>query len=220
VKRGVFTGGGNVSIGGFQFGGINYYSQDVINIGYGETKYVLPVTERLGLLFAGQYSDQRSTGKHLLTGASFMTNQVGVKTDMSYGGAILTLAYTNTAEGANMQNPWSSYPGYTSVQVKNFNRAGEEAFMIKGSYDFSRLGLEGVTAYALLVHGWGAVNPATTSAVINQNEYDFDAQWRPKIDFLKGVWFRGRYGRVEQQGSNGSSINEFRFMVNYDFPLL
>jgi hypothetical protein len=220
VKRGVFAGGGNVSIGGFQLGGINYYSQDIINIGYGETKYTLPVTERLGLLFAGQYSDQRSTGKHLLTGASFMTNQVGVKTDMSYGGAILTIAYTNMAKGANMQKPWSSYPGYTSVQVKDFNRAGEEAFMVKGSYDFSRLGLEGVTVYALLVHGWGAVNPATTSAVINQNEYDFDVQWRPKIDFLKGVWFRGRYARVEQQGSNGSSINEFRFMVNYDFPLL
>ena len=55
-----------------------------------------------------------------------------------------------------MQSPWSGYPGYTSVQVQDFNRAGEEAFMIKGSYDFSRLGLEGVTAYALLVHGWGA----------------------------------------------------------------
>jgi hypothetical protein len=106
------------------------------------------------------------------------------------------------------------------VQAKNFNRAGEEAFMIKRSYDFSRLGLGGVTAYALLVHGWGAVNPATKSAVYNQNEYDFDLQWRPKIDFLEGVWFRGRYARVEQQGSNGSSINEFRFMVNYDFPLL
>ena len=54
-----------------------------------------------------------------------------------------------------MQSPWSSYPGYTSVQVQDFNRAGENAFMVKGSYDFTRLGLEGVTAYALFVHGWG-----------------------------------------------------------------
>ena len=93
-------------------------------------------------------------------------------------------------------------------------------FSLDPPFRQTSLGLEGVTAYALLVHGWGAVNPATTSVVINQNEYGFDVQWRPKIDFLKGVWFRGRYARVEQQGSNGSSINEFRFMVNYDFPLL
>jgi len=39
-----------------------------------------------------------------------------------------------------MRSPWSSYPGYTSAQVQDFNRAGEEAFMVKGSYDFSRLG--------------------------------------------------------------------------------
>ena len=30
--------------------------------------------------------------------------------------------------------------------------------MIKGSYDFSRIGLDGVTFYALWVHGWGIGN--------------------------------------------------------------
>ena len=64
-----------------------------------------------------------------------------------------------------MQSPWSGYPGYTSVQVQDFNRAGEDAFMVKGSYDFTRLGLEGVTAYALFVHGWGAINPTTNTRV-------------------------------------------------------
>jgi len=72
----------------------------------------------------------------------------------------LTLAYTNVSIGADMRNPWSSYPGHTGMQVKDFNRAGEKAFMLKGSFDFSRLGLDGVTAYALWTHGWGAVDPA------------------------------------------------------------
>jgi hypothetical protein len=78
------------------------------------------------------------------------------------------------------------------VQVKDFNRAGEDAFIIKGSYDFSRLGLEGVSAYALMVHGWGTVNPETKAPVYDQNEYNFDVQWRPKIDPLKGLSLRGR----------------------------
>ena len=82
-----------------------------------------------------------------------------MKSDISYGGAVLTLGYTHTAREADMQSPWSGYPGYTSVQVQDFNRAGENAFMVKGSYDFTRLGLEGVTAYALFVHGWDRVDP-------------------------------------------------------------
>ena len=159
VKRGVAVGGGNVSYKGLSFGAIDYYSDDIINIFYTEGSYKLRVTDRLGLFFAAQFTDQRSTGEELLTGDSFQTNQIGVKSDISYGGAILTLGYTHTQKGADMQSPWSGYPGYTSVQVQDFNRAGENAFMVKGSYDFTRLGLEGVSAYALFVHGWGGINP-------------------------------------------------------------
>ena len=98
-------------------------------------------------------------GSDLLKGYSFKTNQFGVKAEVSYGGGILSLAYTTDSKGADLQSPWSGYPGYTSVQVQDFNRAGENAFIAKASYDFTRLGLEGVTAYALFVHGWGRSRP-------------------------------------------------------------
>ena len=62
VKRGVYLGGGSFSHKGFKIGGIDYYSDDIINIGYAESSYALPVTERLGLLFAAQFTDQRSVG--------------------------------------------------------------------------------------------------------------------------------------------------------------
>ncbi len=121
-----------------------------------------------------------------------------------------------------MQNPWSGYPGYASVQVKDFNRAGEQAFMVKGSYNFARLGLEDVTAYVFWTHGWGAVNPATGSSVYQQDEYDFDLQWLPKSGFLKGFWFRARYAHVDSRDgtSSGFPVNDIRFIVNYVFPLL
>jgi hypothetical protein len=82
-------------------------------------------------------------GDDLLKGYSFKTNQAGVRADMNHGGGIFTLAYTRDAPGADLQNPWSSYPGYTNVQVQSFNRAGEEAFMVRGAYDFSLFGLKG-----------------------------------------------------------------------------
>jgi hypothetical protein len=220
VKRGVGVAGGNVSYKGLSFGAINYYSNDIINIFYTEGSYKLRVTDRLGLLFSAQWTDQRSTGDDLLKGYSFSSNQLGVKTDISYGGAVLTFGYTYTNSGDDMQNPWSGYPGYTSVQVQDFNRAGEEAFMVKASYDFSRLGLEGVTAYALFVHGWDRLNPAAKASVPNENEFDVDVQWRPQWKFLKGLWLRTRYAMVHQYERPNDTINDFRIIVNYDIPLL
>jgi hypothetical protein len=119
-----------------------------------------------------------------------------------------------------MQSPWSGYPGYTSVQVRDFNRAGEEGFMVKASYDFTRVNLEGVTAYVLYVHGWGRVDPTTKASVVNENEFDADIQWRPQWKFLKGLWFRVRYAMVHQYERPNDTINDFRVIVNYDLPLL
>ena len=220
VKKGVALVGGRVSYKGFSFGAINYYSDDIINIFYTEGSYKLPVTKDLGLLFSAQFTDQRSVGDDLLKGYSFNTNQVGVKSDISYGGAILTLGYTNTSRGADMQSPWSGYPGYTSVQVQDFNRAGEDAFMVKASYDFTRLGLKGVTAYALFVHGWGRVDPSTKASVADENEFNADVQYRPQWKFLKGLWFRVRYANVHQYEGDKNTIHDFRVIVNYDIPLL
>ena len=214
VKRGVFMGGARYAQKGFSIGAIDYYSEDIINIFYTEGKYTLPLKGPFGLLFSGQFTHQQSTGDDLLTGSSFSTNQLGVKGDASYGGGLLTLAYTQTAKGADIQNPWGVYPGYTKVQVEEFNRAGEKAFMVKAGYDFSRIGLQGVTAYALWVHGWDRVNP------YNEDEYDFDLQWYPKRDALKGLWFRARYAYVKQRGGGDPAINDFRIIVNYDFSLL
>ena len=222
VARGVFAEGFNFSYRGFQIGAIDYYSEDIINIGYGETKYRWKLTDQLGAIFSGQFVDQRSVGGNLLTGSSFHGTQFGLMTNVSYRNGILTLGYTNTGGGANIQNPWGVYPGYTSVQVKDFNRAGEDAFIVKASYNFARFGLEELSAYALWIHGWNAIDPATNRSVFQQDEFDFDLQWRPKSDKLKGIWFRARYAYVESRGEPGAGypINDIRFILNYDFQLL
>jgi hypothetical protein len=220
VNRGVVGGGVNVAFPAFSLGVIDYYSEDIINIGYAEAKYTVSITERVGLVLSAQFTDQRSVGDDFLTGNAFSTDQAGVKADMNYGGSIFTLAYTRDSTGADLQNPWSSCPGYTSVQVQSFNRAGEAAFMIRGSYDLSRLALKDLATYALWVHGWGAVDPVTKAEVYQQDEYDLDLQWRPKFGGLQGLWFRVRYAHVDQRGVSDATINDFRVIVNYDLSLL
>ncbi len=212
VERGVYLAGANFDGKGFSLGAIDYYSDDVINIFYTEGKYTLALADGYKLKLAAQFSDQRSTGDDLLTGHAFSTRQWGIKGDMNLGAALLTLAYTDTAKDADMRAPWGGYPGYTSVQVKDFNRAGESAVMLKVAYDFSGHGAEGLSAYALYVHGTGVAAPA-----FNENETDLNLQWTPKAGALKGMSFRLRYAHIDQRGGGDPTINDFRVIVNYDF---
>jgi outer membrane porin, OprD family len=220
VKRGVTTAGLRVSSSSFSIGAIDYYSNDIINIGYAEADYTAYSTGRFGLDLSAQFTDQRSVGDDLLTGDSFATNQAALMAKARHGGGTFTLAYSRDSSGADLQSPWGGYPGYTSVQVQDFKRAGESAFMVKGSYEFSLLGLDGLAGYLLWVHGWGAVDPDTGLPVYNQNEYNGDLQWRPKTGSLKGLWIRLRYAHVDQWEHGDSTDDELRVIINYDLPLL
>jgi hypothetical protein len=220
VDRGVALAGANFALGRFSIGAFDYYCDGVINIGYAEANYTLPLTQKLGLLFAVQFTDQRSVGADLLKGYAFSVNQLGAKGEMSYGGAVFTLGFTTDSSGADLQSPWGDYPGYTSVQVQDFNRAGEKALLVKASYDFTGLGLEGMTAEALFVHGWDRINPSTGKGVPNENELDLDLQWKPKTGFFQNFWPRIRYAIVHQYEGQERYIHNLRIIVNYPFSFL
>ncbi len=81
---------------------------------------------------------------------------------------------------------------------------------------------DGADPYASWVQGWGAVDPANNSSVFQQDEYNFDLQWIPTGKFLKGFWFRARYAHIDSREGNstGFPINDVRFIINYNFPLL
>jgi outer membrane porin, OprD family len=212
VDRGVYLAGANYDGKNFSIGAINYYSKDIINIFYTEGGYTLALGNAKKLKFAAQYTDQVSTGENLLKGRSFSTRQWGIQGDLTLGATLLSLGYTDTAKGDDMQNPWSAYPGYTSVQVQDFNRAGESAVIMKAAYDFSRHGADGLSTYALWVHGTGVNAPA-----FNEDEVDLNLQWMPKTGSLRGTSFRVRYAHIRQRGGGDPTINDFRFIVNYNF---
>jgi hypothetical protein len=213
VERGVYVAGANYLQKDFTLGAVNYYSDDIINIFYTEGKYAPSLGDKYKLKLHAQFSDQQSNGDDLLTGTAFSTHQWGVKADLGLGAALLTLAYTDTADGATMRNPWSGYPGYTSVQVQDFFRAGESAVMLKAAYDLSNR-FKGASVYALWVHGSGVAAPN-----FNEDEVDLNLQWTPdKAGALRGMSFRLRLAQVNQRGGGDPDITDFRFIVNYDFP--
>ena len=220
AKRGVAVLGGRYSWKAFSLGAIDYFSDDIINIGYAEAGYTARLADDTGVRFAAQFTDQRSVGGNLLTGTSFATNQVGVTGDLSHRSGIISLSYTTNSRGRDLQNPWSGYPGYTGAMIVNYKKAGVETFTARFSYDFSRLGVDGLAAYMLFAHGWGLVDQTTKQPLPNENEFDADLQWRPTWKYLKGLWVRGRYGVVHQYEGPKQYTHDCRFIVNYDFPLM
>ena len=51
--------------------------------------------------------------------------------------------------------------GYVSLIDRDFNRAGEDAWLIGLAYDFGRLGVTGLSAFCNFAQGTGARDPAT-----------------------------------------------------------
>jgi hypothetical protein len=217
VDRGVYVAGANFTAGKLSIGAIDYYSADIINIFYSETKYSLPIVDRLSLRFGAQYTDQRSAGDDLLTGKPFSTDQYGLKVELALGPALLTTARTITAtgtlahsdSGTDIRSPWGGYPGYTAVQIENFYRAGEDATMLRAAYNFPRV--TGLSVYGLWVKG-------STPHVANQyaqTEYDVNLKWVAPSPNLKALTLLARYGHVSQAGPSDQHENEARLAVYY-----
>ena len=208
VDRGVYVLGALYKRKGFSIGAIDYFCPDTINIGYAEARAELPIGDwrpKLSL----QFTDQRSVGDNALTGESFSVQQFGIKADLPVENALFTAGYTFVTDGLNMQSPWSGYPGYTSVQVQDFNRAGEGAFLLRVAYEFEWI--KGLSAYALAVLG----TEPSGAGQYRQNEYDVNLQWAPPDGLLKGLSLRVRYAVVHQFGGNVDDLTDFRVICNY-----
>jgi outer membrane porin, OprD family len=217
VDRGVDIAGANFKADQLSIGAIDYYSADIVNIFYSETKYSIPIVDRLSLRFGAQYTDQHSTGDDLLTGKPFSTDQYGLKVELALGPALLTTARTITAtgtltagnSGTSIRSPWGGYPGYTAVQIQNFYRAGEDATMLRAAYNFPRV--TGLSIYGLWVKG-SSPHVANQYA---QTEYDFNLQWVAARRTLKGLTLLTRYGHVSQGGPSDQHQDELRLALYY-----
>ena len=210
VDRGVYTAGLIYEKGGSSIGAIDYLCPDIINIAYGEGKLKLPIGADWQPKLNGQFVQQHSVGDNLLQGDSFSGQQFGLKLDLPVTKSVLfTVAATYAWGDTNLQNPWSGYPGYTSVQVQDFNRAGEGAFLIRAGYDLPWV--EGLSAYALGVFG----TTPSLAGQFRQNEYDFNLQFAPKKGCLKDLSLRLRYALVHQYGGDVENLTDFRVICNY-----
>jgi len=144
-------------------GAIDYYSNDIINIFYTEGSYKLHLTDRLGLLSepSGRISGVQ---ERFAEGLFVLIEPVRGEDRYQLWRCSPDIRLYVYEQWRRYAKPMECYPAYTSVQVQDFNRAGEEAFMVKASYDFTNLVLR-VYRICPLCPWWDRLNPATNASV-------------------------------------------------------
>jgi hypothetical protein len=199
------------------FGAINYYVPSTWNIFYSEANYTASLSEKLGLKLQGQFTEQDSVGGDYLIG-KFNTRVGGAQAALSYNNAILRTAFSFTATTQNINSPYGSYPGYLTLIEKDFDRAGEKAWLLGLSYDFKDY-VKGFSTAFNFARGTDAVNPSTQSGVPDENEWDITFDYRIQEGPLSGIWLRLRDAYVNFNNGGGHS-NNVRLVVNFPLPFL
>jgi outer membrane porin, OprD family len=197
----------------------SYYVSNVISSTYADATWSTPIDDGVTLRLGGQAMYQTSVGDKLLTGSAFSTNSIGLKLDYLSGPTILTLAYQQTGRGSKYQTPYSSWAGYTSMIVKDFDQAGQKALLIGATYDFAELNVPGFVLNGAVVFDADAIAPSAGAPPPTWTEYDLTADYRFSAaswpEWARPLWLRGRAAHVSQ-GSAGT-INDYRIILNYEW---
>jgi hypothetical protein len=187
-------------------GAVDELTWDLLNIAYVEASKTWRLSNGFELRGELQFIDQQSVGHELL--GSFATQLYGASLIASYRSALLTVAFTSTADGSEILRPFGGVPAFNSLMISDFDGAGENSWGVGLSYDFARIGLTGVKAFANYAHG---------ELPANQHEDEIDGTIDYRIDRgpLKNFWLRLRY--AHNAPSNQAATEDFRIILNYTF---
>jgi len=219
VDNGMFAfGGGYYPSDDFAIGAINYFVEDIINIFYAESYFVKTTDSGTGIRVSAQFTDQRSVGDDLL-GPEFSTQVWGGQVAASYVNSIIRFAFSVTSNDRRIINPYGGYPGYISLMVENFNRAGEKAFLVGLSHDVQSEFFEGLSFFTNYAIGYDAVSDVDREPLANQREFNITVDYKPERLIIRGLWLRVRFANVNISGEE-DSVNNLRIILNYNLPLL
>lgn len=188
------------------FGAMTEITWDLFCSTYLQAGHTWQVTPEFQIRGDLQFADQRSVGAEYI--GSFETQLYGARLAASYGGALASFSYTNTAAGSDLLNPYGADPAFNMLMISDFALAGEQSFGWTLSYNFARLGLPGVTAFGSYIYG---ALPANNW----EQELNATVDWRIGGGWLENLWLRLRYARNESTWR--APIEDFRVILNYTF---
>ena len=213
-NRGMVMGGVQFALSkDLHLGVINYAVPDTLNILYSEGNMIFRPTHEVSITTQLQFTYQSSLGDDLLTGTDFDTYQVAGEMAGSFRNGILRVAFSTTTNDADIQSPYGASPSPISIMINDFDRAGEDAWLIGLSYNFEDFGLEELSGFVNFAHGFGARNNP------NEEELDITFDYRFTKGPLQHWWLRLRNAFGNERNGNKTE-NQFRVTLNYDLSIL
>ncbi len=197
----------------------NQTTFDVMNTLFVKAERSFPTWPDASVRLYAQYTDQRSVGSELI--GPFETHLVSAKAELFWKNASFRLAASSAGDQRGLQSPFGGAPNYLSVIVDNFDRAGEDAFMVGGSYDFTGVGLRGLSAFGNIATG--RTPDVGPNASPDETEYDLTVDYRFDNESpARGLAIRLRAAWIDQKESDngGDDLFDFRLIVNYAIDLL
>ncbi|MCI2964581.1 OprD family porin [Shewanella sp. N2AIL] len=184
----------------------HYRMEDVFNQTYAKVKLSTDVGAT-NLYLTPSYLTQQATGDE--TGGQLDTYQYGFHLGAKFAGADITYMYAKTGDDTVL-TPWGDEK-VVIQQVYQSARADEEVNALKVAYDFEKIGVSGLEAYAF----YGQYDVPTGTAK-DFNETNFSITY--KFDgALSGLGLRARYALVDVD--QGEDFNDLRLYVTYKFVL-
>ncbi len=198
-------------------GAIGSYIPDILSTIYSEldTRWS---SGAWGFRLGAQFTDQRSVGDNLLTGASFDTQSFGIRFSAGIDNFILTTVVTYNGDGARIRSPFGGDPSFTSLMLSNFNLANQSTWRIGFSYTGTAFGYPGISGFVNYARGVDAEIGGTGVSLPDNEEIDITVDFHPTTGPFEGAWLRIRYG-VLNPGSNRKRYN-VRVTFNWGFQLL
>jgi hypothetical protein len=201
---------------GLEIAAIDQQTTDVFNTLFAKVERKFALANDRSLKAFLQYTDQRSVGDELI--GEFQTGLLSAKVEYGFGNATLRLGASTTGTEKGIQKPYGNPANYLGIIIENFDRAGEDAWMIGGNYDFRRVGPGELSLFANVVTGNTPDTGPTASP--DETEYDLTVDYRIKEGPAKNLWARLRVGYLDQdEAVGGDDVLDVRLIVNWDFDL-
>lgn len=210
-----FAGIRYVYADGSELAAVNHYSFNTFNTFFAKAEKDFVLDSGLAVGVNAQFTQQASVGDELI--GDFDTHMAAVKLELSNDMTTLRVALSSTDEERGIQKPYGNPANYLSVIVDDFDRAGEDAWLIGANHDFGRVGIGNLSIFGNIVSGDTPDDGPNASA--DEVEYDLTLDYRMEEGWAKGIWLRVRAAYIDQDADfpGADDFLDFRIIVNYGF---
>jgi hypothetical protein len=163
----------------------------------------------------GQFTYQFDIGDDLGDAADNTWN-LAIRAAASHAGAVFRLGMAFAGPNA-LKNFWGASASYGDLMQRTFNRPHEKALLASISYDFSGLGVDGLSAIVNFAAGFdGKVDGGRSNA----QEVDATIDYHVKTEgWWKSFWLRVRGSWLNDESADRDGI-DVRVILRYDFPVI